>query len=306
MNKDNEVEKLTIEERKIIQILLKHLMMQRNEIAYMKNKQGLLNDVSVNSLKEDGSKQLSVGVSLKEEGSKLLSGDQSYLEEGSKLLSGAIPLKDDGSKLLSGVVPLKEDGSKLLSGVVPLIEDGSKLLSGGVTDVGKGSKLLFEGIPLVEEGSKGNAWLYSFFEEELVKALEQYIKNGNGESSVYDFYEDFVEAVAQKNAADKKRDETVIILKLEDTHALPVEIPADSVNVEKLANRLCIYLQAHAPWDMRQKIAREFLLLHNSGKATITELRAISLGIPITSPALLPFMIIAPFFALIMSFISVF
>ena len=38
------MEKLTIEERKIIQILLKHLMMQRNEIAYLKNKAALNND----------------------------------------------------------------------------------------------------------------------------------------------------------------------------------------------------------------------------------------------------------------------
>ncbi|MEI6817294.1 MAG: hypothetical protein WCL14_11835 [Bacteroidota bacterium] len=281
---------MNIDPEKIIHILLKHLMMQQNEIAYMKNKEGLLNDFSVNALKKDSSIRLSGGISDLGDGSKRLSGGISDLGDGSKQLYGGIPDLGDGSKQLYGGIPDLEDGSKRLSGGIsdlgegskqlyggiPDLVDGSKQLYEGITDIGDGSKQLFEGIPLVEDGSKHDAWLYSYFEEELIKELEQYIKNGNGWSSVFDFYVDFMDAVAKKNAADSKRCEMVISLKLEDTHTLPLEIKFDTASIGKLSTTIRGCLQQNASWDMAKKIACEFLLLHNSGKANITELRKVT------------------------------
>ncbi len=83
---ENVEEKLSIDERKIIHILLKQLMYQQNEFTYFKNKAGL--QLLDNAIVVNG--------------------------DGSKHLLKAIPEKEDGSNHLPEPMLKKEDGSNLL------------------------------------------------------------------------------------------------------------------------------------------------------------------------------------------------
>ena len=284
------MEKITIEERKIIHILLKHLMNIKNEYTYFKNKTGLQlhdNEIVVNndtnkslleaiSLKEDGNKTLLQPDSVKGDGIKQLSQPESVKGDGIKQVSQPDSVKLDGSKQLSQPDSVKWDGIKQLSQPDSVEGDGVKLLSQPDSVEGDGIKLLSQPDSVNGDGSKGDDWLYTFFEQELNKALDQYIANGNGQNSLYGFYSDFIEAIAQKNADVDKMNESVIILKLEYTHTLPVEIAIDDVSIGKLSVALRKYLQTNAPWDMPIRIANEFLYLHNFGKATVSQLRKAS------------------------------
>ena len=267
MNLDTEVEKLNIDERKIIHILLKQLMYQQNEMAYIRNKAGLnMYDNSIAG-KRDGSKTLSEGIAAK--------------RDGSKTLSEGIAEKRDGSKTLSEGIAGKRDGSKTLSEGIVEKRDGSKTLTEGIVGKRDGSKTLFGGIAGNEGAGNGDVWLYTVFEQELIEALEQYIKNGNGQNSLYGFYTDFEDAVEQENAAATKLKETEKDLKLENTHVLPTEIMVDNEAVWMLTNTLRAYVPKSSNRDSYKNIANELLLLHNIGKATATQLReaaAMSVG----------------------------
>ena len=270
---EQETEKLTIDERKIIDILLKQLMNIQNEFAYFKNKTGLQMLSGGISDLDDGSKPLFGGISDLGDGSKPLLGSLIDLGDGSKPLFRDTTYLDDGSKTsFRGIADL-DDGSKPLSGSIADLDDGSKPSSGSIADLDDGSKPLFTGISVNGNENKGDFWLYSVFEKELIIALKQYINNANGQNSLFDFYTDFEQAVAEKNAAVAKMKEAKIIFKLEDTHILPAEITVDNVSVLKLSNALREYLALNAPRDLKNKMARELLYLHNFGKATTTQLR---------------------------------
>lgn len=248
MNTDPEAEKIIIHPERIIHILLKHLMFLKNENAYFKNKAGL--QLPENAISDSG------------DGSKILLEDISEIGDGSKPLLEGIPGKGDGSKPLLAGIPEMVEGSKPLLEGISEKEDGSKPLWGGIS--GKGN------------GEKGNNWLYPAFEKELIMALEHYIKIGNGQNTLFGFYADFVEAVAQKNDEAIKKKEAEKQLKLEDTHILPVEIPVDAISVETLSAAMREFLGKNVPRHLPKRIAFELLLLHNSGKATAAELRKVS------------------------------
>ena len=122
------------------------------------------------------------------------------------------------------------------------------------------------------DGSKGDVWLYTIFEQGLNEALEQYIKNGNGENTLYAYYADFEDAVTQKNEEETKLKEAVKEIPLEQTHTLPAAIPLDNISVGKLLDALPAHLSSSATYKERRTVAKELLCLHNAGKATAAEM----------------------------------
>src|ERR1017187_5687241 len=58
-----------------------------------------------------------------------------------------------------------------------------------------GIKHILEALPELKADKIGVDLIYTVFEKGLLNALEQYIKNGDGQTTVYNFYTDFVEAV---------------------------------------------------------------------------------------------------------------
>ncbi len=259
---ENVEEKLSIDERKIIHILLKQLMYQQNEFTYFKNKAGLQlldNAIVVNG---DGSKHLLKAIPEKEEGSNHLPEPMLKKEGGSNHLPKPTPEKKDGSNHLSEPTLKKEDGSNLLPKPTPEKEDGSNHLS--------------EAMLKKEDGSNRDVWLYTVFEQELIIALGQYINNGNGQNSLYSFYTDFVEAVEQKNEAAIKMKEAEKNLTLEDTHLLPAEITVDKNAISLVG----LYLYSHLPHNtngqLYSKVALEVLYMHNNGKAKQSQLHELT------------------------------
>ena len=102
------------------------------------------------------------------------------------------------------------------------------------------------------------------------------MNNGNRPNSLYGFYADFLQAVSDRNKAEVERKETAKNMKLEDTHVLPVNIKENSDSTGILGTALLKNMAYNAPWDLAEKIACELILLHNSGKATSPQLRAVS------------------------------
>ena len=255
---EQETEQLTINERKIIDILLKHLMDLQNEFAYFKNKVGL-------QLPDDD-------ISARRQGSKHLLSDESLLLDGSKHSISDESLLPDGSKHFLSGESLLPDGSKYSLSGESLLPDGSKHSLSGESLLPEGSKHFLSGESLLSEGSNRAVWLHKVFEQRLIEALEQYIKIGNGQNSLYSFYTDFEEAVAQKNEQEMKMKEAAKQIPLEDTHNLPTIIPIDVSSVAKVRNALVGHLPPSANHRQRETVAKELLGLHNAGKATAAQI----------------------------------
>ncbi len=217
MNKNNEVERLTIEERKIIHILLKHLMIQRNKNAYLKNKLALHSS-------ENGLPEANVGT------------------------KNAL------------------DGIKKMEVGTPNVQDGIK-------EKEVGAKSVLGGIEEIQIDRNGGALLNSVFEKELIKALEDYIKNGGGRNTLYAFYTDFVDAVEERNSDAEKLKDAAANVRLEDTHELPANIPVDANSINKFGGKLRSSFPRKAEKRVNYTASQELLHLHNAGKATGEELR---------------------------------
>ena len=245
MKIDTEVEKLNIDERKIIRILLKQLMYQQNELAYIKNKTGLNSENN--------------GIGEKGEGSS----------------SSIMPVvkNKDGSSSFTEAVPKNKDGSS--SSIMPVLEnkDGGSSVFMAVLENKDGGKSIFMAAAENKDGSKSDFWLYTAFEQELINALEQYIKNGNGQNSLYSFYTDFEDAVEQKNMDAIKMKEAEKNLTLEDTHILPKGITVDDDTIDELADTLRDHLPRTSPWKLYKTVACELLHLYNIGKASAAQMR---------------------------------
>ena len=256
---ENEIEKLNIDERKIIHILLKQLMYQQNEMAYIRNKAEL--NSSDNGMPEinDSSKSSLVGVLKNKDGDK----------------SSFMPVTEnkDGDK--SSFMPVTEnkDGSKSSFMAAPKNKDGGKSSFMAAMENKDGDKSSFMAVPENKDGGNYEFWLYPVFEQELKKALEQYIKNGNGQNSLYSFYTDFEDAVEQKNRAALKIKESEKNLTIEDTHILPTQISVDNDTIDELADALQGHLPRTSPSDLYITVARELLHLYNLGKASAKQMR---------------------------------
>ena len=114
-----------------------------------------------------------------------------------------------------------------------------------------------------------------------MKALNEYIKTGDRQHTLYSFYENFVEAVSEKNTEAEKIKAAATILRLEDTHILPARITITLEVLEKMKVALHGYLPHTAPHDLYGTVTDELICLHNNGKATSNELReACGLSVP--------------------------
>ena len=281
---------MLIEERKIIHILLKHLMDQKNEISYLKNKAAL--NAADNNVPEltDGAKVAVYSNQSLTDGAKGTVHSHQELTDGAKDAvrshqestdgaKGTIYSNNDITDGAKGAVRSHQESTDGAKGAVYSnndLSDGAKGAIYGNQDLSEGAKGALDGIPILPIEGNGGALLYSVFEKGLLNALDDYIKNGNGQNTLFTFYTDFVEAVeAQNLAAAKSKDATTILL-LEDTHTLPLQITTTGTSFARFGEALNTNLPRHFNGEMYKTLAHELLLLHNAGKATSSELSGFS------------------------------
>ena len=279
-------QKLIIIPERIIPILLKHLMVLKNENAYLKNNvalKWLQNDISEKNI---GSKytgeiipEKNIGLTISEEaipekkiGSK--SSEEAIPEKkiGSKSSEEAIPEKKISSILSEEAITEKRMGSKLSEEAIPENNIGLSVSEEAIPEKNIGVKHVFEALANLKVDATTNEQLYSIFEERLLDALNQFIKNGDGQLTLFSFYADFMEAISKKNLADERAKQAIVNLPLEETHILPKALIVDGNAISKIENALRPYLPRTSKWDLYRKIALELLHLHNAGKATTRQL----------------------------------
>lgn len=295
------MEKLIIEPDKIIHILLKHLMDQRNEIAYMKNKAGLItynNGIAERSIginKSDNSNshegiginddavsnsQEGIGISdaagsnsLKGIGISDVAGSNSFVrigisdDAGSNSLKG-IGISDDAYANPNKGIAISDDAYANPNKGIAISDDD-------YTNPNKRIAInnIVEALSALEGTANEANGLYSVFEIGLISALEQYIKNGSGEAILYSFYADFEEAINDKNSLADKEKQAITKLQLEDTHILPAQITADAASLSRLQTALYGHLPRSSKQNMYENVAHELLFLHNTGTSKQTPLR---------------------------------
>ncbi len=273
MNEDNAAEKLDIVPEKIIHILLKHLMYLKNENAYIKNNVGLQMADTTIAEKSNGVKSAPNAIAEKSNGVNSVPNAVPEKSNGVKSAPNAIAEKSNGVNSVPNAIAEKSNGVNSVPNTVPEKGNGVNSVPNTISEIGNGVNSLIEGISTLNIDTNGGVLLYSVFEQGLIDALNQYIKNGNGQNSLYDFYTNFVEAVEQKNTEAAKLKEAILNLLLEDTHFLPLQIAVDNVSLAKLKSALHAYFPLNARGAMYETIARELLLLHNSGKVNGAKLR---------------------------------
>ena len=252
------MEKLTIKERKIIHILLKHLMDLKNENAYLKNKAAL------NSLDND--------LPESKVGAKKLIDGVTDSRVGAKQLTDGVTESRVGAKQLTDGVTESRVGAKQLTDGITESRVGAKQLTDGITESRVGAKSVLETLPIINVDGNGGATLYSVFEKGLLDALDDYIKNGDGQNTVFNYYTDFEDAVEERNSASSKIQDATANATLEDTHLLPSKIDVEGVPTNRLIAALRKHLPKAAGQGVHRTIANELLLLHNAGKVTSKEL----------------------------------
>ena len=287
MIKDDELEKLNIEPDKIILILLKHLMYLKNENAFLKNNAALHSLDNGSFDNKIGGKFLPDGISVNKIGGNTLpDGTIKNMFGGNTLPDGTSENKNGVNTLLDGTSENKIGGNTLPDGTSEnkiggntLNDDtsenkiGGKDLNNDASGNNIGGKDISEALSKLNSDSKGGALVYSIFEKELLKALEYYIKNGDGQNTLFTFYNEFLDAIEEQNSASSKLRDAAANARLEDTHSLPARISTDPISFAKLQDALQGHLPRTARWDLYATVAHELLLLHNAGKATSAELR---------------------------------
>ena len=254
-----ETEKLIIDSEKIIHILLKQLMYLKNENAYIRNKAGL------NSLDDEALKNNIGAKPIINDAFENKIGANSLSNEASKNNIGANSIINDALENKMGANSLYNEASKNNIGAKHLINDAPENKVG--------DKSVFEALPALNGKGNTEIMLYTVFEQGLISALEQYIKTGDGQKTLYNYYAGFVEAVTDKNMEAAKMKEAAKNVILEDTHILPELIQIDVPSLEKLKVALYGHLPRTAMKDLYENVAYELFYLHNFGKATGTELR---------------------------------
>ena len=273
MNIDNNPEKLEIIPEKIIHILLKHLMVLKNENAYLKNYMGINSiETAIPEIK-DGAKHLTEAMPEIKDGAKHLTEAIPEIKDGEKHLTEAMPEIKDGEKNLTEAMPEIKGGEKHLTEAISEIKDGEKHLMKAMPEIKDGAKRMFGALPDLKEGVNADNLVYTVFEQGLFNALGLFIRSGDGQNTLYSFYTDFLEAVEEKNNEAEKIKAAAVNVQLEDTHILPEKLNNDGHSCGILAQALRVYLPRTSRWDLADKVASELLLLHNLGKATTTQLR---------------------------------
>jgi hypothetical protein len=259
---EQEIEKLSINERKIIDILLKQLMNIQNEFAYFKNKVGL--QLSNNAITDFG------------DGGNIVLDAIGKNEDGGNIGPDAIGKKEDGGNIFLDAIAKNEDGGNSVSDAIAKNEDGGNIVLDAIAKKEDGGNFVLDAIAKKEDGGNSDIRLYADFEQQLSKALKQYITNSDGQNSLYAFYKNFEQSVTEKNRAIALLKESKNNLILEDTHYLPAQIPYNNDTVLSLTSALRPHLLKNVPAHTLSYIVSELLLLHNLGKAKAKELRGLT------------------------------
>jgi hypothetical protein len=276
MNVDNEAEKLSIEADKIIHILLKHLMVLKNENAFLKNKAAihsieiaLPEEMPVLENLPDGIPGKDLGIN-----NDIIGIPGKDLGTNNDIIG--IPGKDDGIKNDIIAIPRRDDGIKNVIPPIPRKDVGINNVILGIRGKDLGIKTVLEAFSIIKADGNGGNSIYSVFEDELIKALEHFINNREGQNTIYTFYTDFVEAIETQNADALKRKNDAVIKRLEDTHELPAQIIMNGISIHKLEAALHGLLPRNVRKELYNIVAIELLLLYNSGKVTGPQLRDIT------------------------------
>jgi len=267
MDIDNNTEKLSILPEKIIHILLKHLMVLKNENAYQKNYIGIhLFDKGIGKV-ADGANEFSKGIGKVADGANQFSKGIGKVADGAIVPGKAVVKVDDGA-----IVPGKE---------AVKVDDGAKLPGKEAVKIDDGAKLPGKEAVKINLRENDNVSLYANFEHGLIEALEQYIKTADGQNTLYIYYDDFVDAVAEKNADEERMKDAQKNIRVEDTHILPAEILVDWTSRYKLELALREVLTTRSNADLYETIAHELLQMHNARNVTSAQLRDFS-GLSVT------------------------
>src|ERR1017187_2666097 len=175
------MEKLEIEPDKIIHILLKHLMHLKNKIAFLEN------DAALNSFEND--------IQEKNLGKNQLQEGIPNVDLGINQLKKSITKDDLGINQLKKGITKDDLGINQFTKGITKDDLGINQFIKGITKDDLGIKHILEALPELKADKIGVDLIYTVFEKGLLNALEQYIKNGDGQTTVYNFYTDFVEAV---------------------------------------------------------------------------------------------------------------
>jgi hypothetical protein len=191
---------------------------------------------------------------------------------GAKTFPEGIANKSMGAKTFSEDIPDKSMGAKTFSEGIADKSIGAKTFTEGIAETSMGAKSCFEALSDINMGTNSDDLLYPIFEQGLIEALNQFIKSGDQQHSLYAFYAEFMKAVAEKNSSDEKARQAAANLPLEQTHILPKHLPVNGVYEAKLKVALGEYLPYNAGWELRKKVAVELLMLYNAQKATSKQL----------------------------------
>ncbi len=262
MDTNNEAEKLNIIPEKIIQILLKHLMILKNENAYLKNK------LDINSYSE-GFPKNKVGINSRSE-------PIPENRDGIKSSSTDIPKNGNREKTSSTGIPENRVGVKTSSEAIPENKVGINSSSIYIPEIGNSIQSFLKALAALQNWDNSENIPYHIFEDKLITALEEYLKTGDRQQSLYTFYLDFLKAIEERNSNAEKNRASVIAPRIEDTHTLPSKITIDKATLKRLEAALHGYLPRTAMHDLYTNVAKELLCLHNNGKATGNELRTIA------------------------------
>ena len=215
---------------------------------------------------DNSNKYLTDGAKRTDDSNQELTDGAKRADDSNKDLTDGAKCADDSNQKLTDDAKHADDSNQELT-------DGAKHADDSNKDLSDGAKHALDELPISTIDVNGGALLYSVFEQGLLNALEDYIKKGEGKTTLYAFYNDFVDAIEERNLAAAKAKDAVVELCLEDTHTLPLQITTAGTSFGKLS----IALQGHLPraftGDTYKTLAHELLHLHNSGKATSAELR---------------------------------
>jgi hypothetical protein len=255
-------EQLNIAPEQVLPILLKHLMLLKNENAYLKKLVQLKNAEN--------------GLPKNDIGTNNLRSSISEFDNSTNSLRAGMEEFDNGTNNIPNLMEEIENSTKNVPSPIAEMENGTKNIRAGIPENLDSTNSLMGAIAQLDEAqTKGNL-LYTLFEKGLQKALDEYLQNTEGTYTLHTYYSDFVEAIHNKNAADEKKQQAQKILSIRDTHLLPAHITVDSIALTKLKTELRKHLVARTKKDMYNNLANELLFLHNTGKATSTELHKLN------------------------------
>jgi len=287
MNKEIEAEKLKIDPVKAMQILLKHLMVLKNENAFLKNNAGL--KFSENSLPRNdvGINNDIIGITRKDVGinNDITGIIRNYLGINNDITGisrNDIGINNDITGISrndlginNDIIGIPSSGDGIKNGFIDIdVESlGIKTDFNQIQDDNLGIKTVLETLSNKAMEANGVVSIYTIFEKSLLNELEQYIKNGNGKATLYNFYTDFVYAIEMVNSDAEKAKNKAVTVRLEDTHTLAQNISYEGDSLSKLRAALKGHLPRNVSIGLYRIIALELLFLYNYKKATVNQLR---------------------------------